>query len=130
MVLFDIENIETEIHKKLTLQDYNGMSDLSKMVGISDLQTKLLNQMQLFAVIVNTYNLKFNPILVSARKTFVDCVEIHILGIFLHKMSASRDSFEAVLNLYNDWKNLIDRKSPNDRIDEFRKKMFIEGEAS
>lgn len=84
------------------------------------LQTEILNMMEEFATRVMYYGTQDHGGLNSLRYAFVSMVEVNATTLLFYKeIGLGESAFPGIFQLYNLWKERIDRTLPKERLDKF-----------
>jgi hypothetical protein len=102
---------ETKLQKDILTSHDKAMS----------LSTNLLNALEQFAVCIEHYQIKDHEALSTVKASYVMSVEVVALALISHKdWLSGNNAYAYVLNLYMEWKDSVDRLTPEERV----KKLF------
>lgn len=87
-------------------------------------QIKVLNALEEFSLKVKQYKAANHIVLKSVINTFVELVEIHAVALLSARdITTGEPTYEGTLNLYNIWKDIADRRMPDERREELLQKL-------
>ena len=115
---FDILEIESFYTNRLNKAEFENLSSISNNPKVHDSQIALLNKLEEFALCVYLFGLESNEALLTVRAAFIELVEVHVYVISLQRtIGTSPTLYNQTLRLYSKWQLLVDRLTPQQRLD-------------
>ncbi len=97
-------------------EDSKKQVELLKKENYLSKQTSILNMLEELALKIKHYETKKHPALNSIKTPFVMLVEISAVTlIYQREIVTGLPTYSTILEIYNEWKDLVDRRNPEER---------------
>lgn len=99
-------------------------NDIYKEFKTWSMQTTLLNMLEELSLKIKLFKTNNHEALNSIRAPFVEMIEINAVVLLMQReIITGNQTYSAVINLYLEWKDVVDRRHPKERDKKFMEKM-------